>query len=71
MKVTHTPSLPERKLVAVLGSGGGIFLPAANGQSQFVTKKGETVPETTSLSDLAKGAGRAPVYEGDSVTLQF
>lgn len=81
MKVTVNHASSPR-LVAVLGIGGrGIYLPSeTSGISQYIDESGVVSPEIRSLEEILRSGGdrnlrsggdRKPIYEGDTVTLQF
>ncbi len=69
-KITVTTNYPDRKLVAVVGiSDEGYFVRDGDG-SRWIGPN--SISSTTiSLEELAKRSGRSPVYEGDSITIQF
>jgi hypothetical protein len=74
MRVSHTP--PDRKVVAVVGVGGyGFFVPTAGEGSVYINEYGvatSTLAARKTLSALLlEDRDRKPVYEGDSITLQF
>lgn len=64
----------KRKLVAVIGWGGeGLFLPTPSGSIMYLDFSGiktACTPES-SLEEVAGMSDRTPVYEGDTVTIQF
>jgi hypothetical protein len=82
VKITLNGSTSERKLVAVVGVNGvGIFLPASPELDEgfglvwynTITGKVESCrgPLNSLEGLLAQEKDRQPVYEGDSITLEF
>lgn len=79
MKITVKSNVPERKLVALVGVGGeGLFLRSKTEPNRMIFLYGDGASTNTegSLDDLLKkssasGSDRVPVYEGDTVTLEF
>ncbi len=74
MKVTVN-SASEKKLVGVLGADGvTIFLPNQNHNGSYViNSQGKIDPkiEMSLVGLLNSDIKRKPIYEGDSITLQF
>jgi hypothetical protein len=73
MKIIHNKNAPDRKLVAVIGATGlGFFVRSADtSYSYYIDEKGRSISQEKTLETLLEAGGRAPVYEGDSLTLQF
>lgn len=71
MKVTIKNQKPERNIVAVIGTEGVcLFVRAKDGGVMSLTGCGLR-PESGTIEELAKHAGRTPVYKGDEVTITF
>jgi len=67
---------PERKLVAVIGeTKTGIYYPmlhpVAEARSVYVSNSGLTQITPHSIQALSLKIGHIPVYEGDSIMLEF
>ena len=73
MKVTVISGVKPRKLVAVLGNGGGLFIRDGNDPSKSLYIDTAVTASKLSLNSLEELVGdvRKGVYEGDSVTIQF
>ena len=72
-RVTKTGAAPERKLVAVIGTNGsGLYTPATDAGSRYISGRSYSVAISVSIQDILNAdRNRVPVYEGDSVTIQF
>lgn len=67
---------PERKLIAVLGeTKTGIYYPVLHPEpgfrSVYVSITGTAASCKDTIEALARMIGHTPIYEGDSITLQF
>ena len=78
MKITVNPVKPDRKLVAVVRADGlGLFIRLTNPLISAVQYIGPDARLSSqgfaSLERLLEDSddGRTPVYEGDTITLQF
>jgi len=77
MKATVTTTIKERRLVAVLGNlideKRGIFTPSGYYPDRciYLDPNGLSSGRGFSLEYIAKDKGRIPVYEGDTVTIEF
>lgn len=71
MKVSVNTETPKRKLVAVIGARDeGVFLRAGN-KSYYLDSDGLKTDTSGPLESLLFSGNRTPVYEGDSITIQF
>jgi hypothetical protein len=74
MKIIHGKSNPARKLVAVIGATGlGFFVRSPYpSYSCYIDEDGRAFSQEKTLETLLEqDSGRIPMYEGDSITLQF
>jgi hypothetical protein len=66
----------ERKLVAVLGeTKTGVYYPAlhpvSGNRTVYVSNSGMATASPHTLQALATRIGHTPIYEGDSITVEF
>jgi hypothetical protein len=74
-KVTVLPAIPPvRKLKAVTGIGGGLWVPGPkSGTRVYVGSSGVSTSsgESGTLEGLLQDPSRVGIYEGDRIEIQF
>ena len=73
--IKHTKG-SERKLIGVLGeTKAGIYypmtFPTADCQSVYISNGGQATPSHMTIGALSWLPGHTPIYEGDTITIQF
>jgi hypothetical protein len=74
MKIILNKTEPVRKLVAIISEEDrGVYLPGEDAKNTFyISSVGKvSMYGHVSLKDLTKDDQNTPIYEGDSITLQF